>query len=298
MGSPFKMIPGEHSGSNKDKGLKAFGQRGLIKTDLGPKDQDKVNYDTNPGGRPTVYGATEAIPANIKQRVGSTSSSDDTWSGKSFKKDPRSGDNYATQAYDNLYSNKTSTTSEFKRGTGDKSLMQNFGTTKASTKNESPQISSDASTMDPRSGKSLVDSGAFGTESQVANYGYGDLLSKSYTNAATIGKNYNSNDVKIARDSKIVDANIKTQIKKYKTGEKAINLSSGVVDFKGPDINSQLLGGMKVGDGPKPPPPKKPSNIHIVSRTKAGKIIGDIFGKKKNRSGQTVVRSAGNTTMF
>ena len=296
MGSPFKMTPGSKSGNSRDRGLKQMAQRELISG--GPKSKDENNYDTTEAGRPTVYGATEAIPANIKQRVGSTSSSDDTWSEKSFKKDPRSGDNYSTQALANIYSNKTSTTSEFKRGTGDKSLMPNFGKTKASTKNESPQISSNASTMDPRSGKSLVDSGAFGTESQVANYGYGDLLSKSHTNAATIGKNYNSKDVKIARDSKIVDANIKTQIKKYKTGEKAINLSSGVVDFKGPDINSQLLGGMKVGDGPKPPPPKKPSNIHIVSRTKAGKIIGDIFGKRKNRSGKTVVRSAGNTTMF
>ena len=46
MGSPFKMIPGEHSGSNKDNGMKAFGQRGLIK-DPGPKAYPLANNDPN-----------------------------------------------------------------------------------------------------------------------------------------------------------------------------------------------------------------------------------------------------------
>ena len=143
MGSPFKMKPGK-GGSAKHTG-KGMSERGLISG--GPKAHGKPHYDTTEAGRPTVYGATEAIPANIKQRVGSTSSSDDTWSEKSFKKDPRSGDNYSTQALANIYSNKTSTTSEFKRGTGDKSLMPNFGKTKVSTKNESPQISSEQETV-------------------------------------------------------------------------------------------------------------------------------------------------------
>jgi len=40
------MIPGEHSGSNKDNGMKAFGQRGLIK-DAGPKAYPLANNDPN-----------------------------------------------------------------------------------------------------------------------------------------------------------------------------------------------------------------------------------------------------------
>ena len=46
MGSPFKMIPGQHSGSNKDNGMKALGQRGLIK-DAGPKAYPLANNDPN-----------------------------------------------------------------------------------------------------------------------------------------------------------------------------------------------------------------------------------------------------------
>ena len=290
----FKMMPG-----SRDHGLKTgqgMTERGLISG--GPKSHGEPHYDTTEAGRPTVYGATEAIPGNIKQRVGSTSSSNDTWSEKSFTPDAKSGESYATQAYDHLYSNENSAVGDFKRRTGDKTVMENKGQKPSSFGGYgNTDISSDASTMDARSGKSLVDSGAFGTKSQVANYGFGDQ--KSITATKDASKSGSTKNKNALRDSKIVEGNIIKTVKKYKTGEKSITLGSNeVVKSKGPDINSQLLGGFKVGDGPKPPQPKKPSNIHIVSRSKAGKLIGDIFGSNKNRSGKTIVRSSGARNTF
>jgi len=295
MGSPFKMKPGK-GGSAKHTG-RGMTERGLISG--GPKSHGKPHYDTTEAGRPTVYGATEAIPASIKQRVGSTSSGDDVSSGKSFTKDPKSGESWSTQYHNKLYSNENSTVGEFKRRTAlqnkndasqmSKSMQQGYKPQNRSGY-QNTEISSSASTMDPRSGKSLLDSGAFGTPSQVANYGFGDAPGVRATKAAS----FNPDGKKALRDSKIVENNIAKAAVSYKTGEKAITLGSNeIVKSKGPDINSQLLGGFKVGDGPKPPQPKKPSNIHIVSRSKAGKVIGDIFGKRKNRSGKTIVRSSG-----
>jgi len=282
---------------SRDHGLKTgqgMTERGLISG--GPKSHGEPHYDTTEAGRQTVYGATEAIPGNIKQRVGSTSSSDDVLSGKSFTEDPKSGESYGTQFYDKVYSNENATVGEFKRRTGDKSVMENRGNKPSSFSGyQNTDLKSDASTMDARSGKSLLDSGSFGTKSQVANYGFGDQKSITATKASS----FSPDGKKALRDSKIVENNIKSAVKKYKTGEKAITLGSNeIVKSKGPDVNSQLLGGFKVGDGPKPPQPKKPSNIHIVSRSKAGKVIGDIFGPNKNRSGETIVRSSGARNTF
>jgi len=253
MGSPFKMKPGK-GGSAKHTG-RGMTERGLISG--GPKSHGKPHYDTTEAGRPTVYGATEAIPASIKQRVGSTSSGDDVSSGKSFTKDPKSGESWGTQYHNKLYSNENSTVGEFKRRTAlqnkndasqmSKSMQQGYKPQNTSGY-KNTETSSSASTMDARSGKSLLDSGAFGTPSQVANYGFGDAQGVRATKASS----FSPDGKKALRDSKIVENNIAKAARKYKTGEKAITLGSNeMVKPKGPDLNSQLLGGMQQED-PKP----------------------------------------------
>jgi len=70
MGSPFKMLPGSHSGSNKDRGMKQMAQRGLIK-DGGPKaypvgksKSKSFEKDTDLGGgvSDTTTGGPKAYP--------------------------------------------------------------------------------------------------------------------------------------------------------------------------------------------------------------------------------------------
>ena len=288
MGSPFKMLPGSHSGSNKDRGLKQMAQRGLIK-DGGPKDHGKPNYDTTEAGRPTQYAAMEAIPGSIKQRKGPTDVQDDIMSTRSKSTmDARSGmsyDDVAISHMNDLYTNKNSVAGEFKRRTADKNMQK---PNKPGLSNV--HIESSASMKDPRSGKNLIDTGALGSKRQMDNYGYATKQDVSMTNSGgSRAAGYIGRQAK--KDSKAVDKKVLKAAKKYVAGEKAISMGSNKrTEVKGPSLNSQLLGGMQQGD-PKPKVKKK-SNLHIVSRSKVGKVIGDIFGSNKNRSGQTIVRSS------
>ena len=282
------MTPGK-GGSARHTG-KGISERGLIKTDLGPKDHGKPHYDTNPGGRPTVYGPTDAIPGKIQQRSGSSSVRDDVME-KGY--DIREGSSGVGEHLNAVYNDRNSVAGEFKRRTGDKTQAK-----PRTSSYSNVDVQSNASMKDPRSGKDLIDTGSLGSEKQMNNYGYATQADVSSTDFAA-GRGGSARGRQRKKDSKAVDKKVLTAAKNWEKGEAAITLGSNeIVKPKGPDINSQLLGGMKVGNGAKPPQPKKPSNIQIVSRTKAGKIVGDIFGKRKNRSGQTIVRTSGASTTF
>ena len=69
MGSPFKMLPGSHSGSNKDRGMKQMAQRGLISGapkayPVGKSKSKSFEKDTDLGGgvSDTTTGGPKAYP--------------------------------------------------------------------------------------------------------------------------------------------------------------------------------------------------------------------------------------------
>jgi hypothetical protein len=236
MGSPFKMTPGK-GGSAKHTG-RGMTERGLISG--GPKSHGKPHYNTTEAGRPMQYGVLEAIPGNIKQRSGASSTREDVMK-KGY--DIREGSDGVGEHMNNVFTNKNSVAGEFKRLTADD---QNYDKYDSYNKID---IKSNASMKDPRSGKDLIDTGAFGSKRQINNYGYATQNDQRIIlNAARRSSEFNA----IRKDSKAVDKKVLNAVKKYKTGEKAITLGSNeMVKPKGPDLNSQLLGGMQQED-PKP----------------------------------------------
>ena len=296
MGSPFKMKPGSKPGSNRDRGMMQMSERGLV-NDEGPKSHGKPHYDTTEAGRPTQYGVMEAIPGSIKQRKGPTDVQDDMMSTRSQSTlDARSGMSFDGQALshvNDLYTNKNSVAGEFKRRTADKNMQK---PNKPGLSNV--HIESSASMKDPRSGKNLIDTGALGSKRQMDNYGYATKPEVSMTNsAASRSAGYIGRQAQ--KDSKVVDKKVLKAAKKYVAGEKAISMGSNKrTEVKGPSLNSQLLGGMQQGD-PKPKVKKSKGKGSVTTyRTKAGKILGDVFGPNKNASGQRIHRSASNAKTF
>jgi len=238
MGSPFKMKPGK-GGSAKHTG-KGMSERGLISG--GPKAHGKPHYDTTEAGRPTVYGATQAIPAKIQQRSGASSARDDVMK-KGY--DIREGSSGVGEHLNNVYTSKNSVAGEFKRRTGDKTQAK-----PRTSSYSNVDVQSSASMKDPRSGKDLIDTGALGSKRQMNNYGYATQADVSSTDFAARGGSSKFKAIK--RDSKAVDKKVLSAAKNWEKGEAAISSqSSGMVKPKGPDLNSQLLGGMQQED-PKP----------------------------------------------
>jgi len=248
------MKPGK-GGSAKHTG-RGMTERGLISG--GPKSHGKPHYDTTEAGRPTVYGATEAIPGNIKQRSGASSARQDVMK-KGY--DIREGSDGAGEHINNVYTSKNSVAGEFKRRTADD---QHYGKPKPRSSSYSNiDIESSASMKDPRSGKDLIDTGALGSKRQMNNYGYATRADVSSTDLAARGGSSKFKAVK--KDSKAVDKKVLSAARKYKTGEKAITLGSNeMVKPKGPDLNSQLLGGMQQED----PKPVKPVKVAKASSSK------------------------------
>ena len=291
------MKPGSKPGSNRDRGMMQMSERGLV-NDEGPKSHGKPHYDTTEAGRATQYGVTEAIPANIKQRGGASSSADDVYfpqgggdARAGFGNDPANPDYTASnKQHKVIHGNKNATVGEFKRRTGDRSQMENRGNKPGNHSGYgNTQTLSDASTRDPRSGKSLVNSGAFGTKSQVANYGFGDQKSMSSTKLAA---RVSSRAKKELRDSKIVEGNIRSTVKKYKTGEKAISMGSNErTEVKGPSLNSQLLGGMQQED-PKPVKVAKPKRKNLLFEGSTGRKYRPSRSQRLSQKGKLNSRNA------
>ena len=278
------MTPGK-GGSAKHTG-KGISERGLG----GPKAHGKPHYDTTEGGRPTVYGATEAIPGKIQQRSGSSSVRDDVMK-KGY--DIREGSSGVGEHLNAVYNDRNSVAGEFKRRTGDKTQAK-----PRTSSYSNVDVQSNASMKDPRSGKDLINTGSLGSEKQMNNYGYATQADVSSTDFAA-GRGGSARSRQRKKDSKAVDKKVLSAAKKWEKGEAAITLGSNeIVKPKGPDINSQLLGGMKVGNGAKPTQPKNKSDLRIVSRSKVGKVLGNVFGPGKNKSGQIIVRHSGARKTF
>jgi hypothetical protein len=239
MGSPFKMTPGK-GGSAKHTG-RGMSERGLISG--GPKAHGKPHYDTTEAGRATVYGATQAIPAKIQQRSGASSVRDDVMK-KGY--DIREGSSGIGEHLNAVYNDRNSVAGEFKRRTGDKTQAK-----PRTSSYSNVDVQSNASMKDPRSGKDLINTGALGSEKQMNNYGYATRQDVSSTDFAA-GRGGSARSRQRKKDSKAVDKKVLSAAKNWEKGEAAISSqSSGMVKPKGPDLNSQLLGGMQQED-PKP----------------------------------------------